>query len=76
MGGYVRGGRPRSSVIRAEAEHDDPAVDHFLSFLEKDLRRRPHAITALSSALAEEIAKLTRGVRVNLDESIEGAVDL
>lgn len=64
------------SVHRADAENDDPAIDHFLAFLAADIQRRPEALTALSPALAERIAGLTKGVAVDLDAAIDGDVDL
>ena len=64
------------SVHRADAEHDDPAIDSFLSFLAEDIKRRPEALTALSPTLAERIAALTEDVKVDLDAPIDGDVDL
>jgi antitoxin PrlF len=64
------------SVHRADAEHDDPAIDRFLSFLAHDIQRRPEVLAALSPALAERLAGLTNGVAVDLDAPIHGAVDL
>jgi len=64
------------SVIRAEQEHEDPTVDAFLEFLAIDIKRRPHALAALSVSLAERIADLTHGVSVDLSVPIEGVVDL
>jgi antitoxin PrlF len=64
------------SVHRADAEHDDPAIDSFLSFLAEDIKRRPGALTALSPALSQRIALLTKGINVDLDAPIEGDVDL
>lgn len=64
------------SVHRAEDEHDDPAIDKFLSFLAEDMKRRPEALTALSPAIAERLAALTQGVKVDLDAPIDGDVDL
>lgn len=64
------------SVYRADPEHDDPAIDGFLSFLAEDIRRRPEALAALSPTLAERIGALTKGVKVDLDAPIEGDVDL
>lgn len=63
------------SVHRAEDEHDDPAIDKFLSFLAEDMKRRPEALTALSPAIAERLAALTEGVKVDLDAPIDGDVD-
>jgi antitoxin PrlF len=64
------------TVHRADTEHDDPAIDSFLTFLAFDIRRRPEALTALSPALAARIADLTEGVKVALDAPIDGDVDL
>jgi antitoxin PrlF len=64
------------TVVRAEAEHEDPTVDAFLAFLATDMQRRPEALTALSSSLADRIADLTRGVTVDLNMPIEGDVAL
>lgn len=64
------------SVHRADAEHDDPAIDSFLSFLADDIQRRPEALAALSPALADRLAALTKGVAVDLDAPIDGDVDL
>jgi antitoxin PrlF len=64
------------SVRRADAEHEDPAIDSFLTFLAEDIKNRPEALIALSPALAERIAALTEGVEVDLDAPIHGDVDL
>lgn len=64
------------SVHRAEPEHEDPAIERFLAFLAEDIARRPEAVTALSPALARRLAALSEGVTVDLDETIDGAVDL
>lgn len=64
------------SVHRAEVDNEDPAIDRFLAFLADDIARRPEAVTALSPALAERIAALTEGVKVDLNAPIDGEVDL
>lgn len=64
------------SVHRAEDEHDDPAIDRFLTFLAEDIKRRPEVLTALSPAIAERLAALTEGVKVDLDAPIDGDVGL
>ena len=64
------------TVLRAETEHEDPTVDAFLAFIDTDIHRRPEALTALSSSLADRIAELTRGVPVDLNMPIEGDVAL
>ncbi|MDT7934136.1 MAG: type II toxin-antitoxin system PrlF family antitoxin [Sphingomonadaceae bacterium] len=64
------------SVHRAEVDNEDPAIDRFLAFLANDIARRPEAVTALSPALAERLAMLTEGVKVDLEAPIDGDVDL
>jgi antitoxin PrlF len=64
------------SVHRAEVDNEDPAIDRFLGFLAEDIARRPEAVTALSPALAERLAMLTDGVKVDLNAPIDGDVDL
>lgn len=64
------------SVHRVEEERDDPAINAFLSFLAKDIKKRPDAISALSPALAQRIAELIEGVDVDPSEEIEGDVAL
>lgn len=64
------------TVYRADDTHDDPMIDHFLAFLAKDMERRPEALKPLSPALLARIETLTRDVVVDLDEAIDGDVDL
>jgi len=64
------------TVHRADAGHDDPAIDSFLSFLAQDIQRRPQALVALTPALAQRLAALTEGVEADLDAPIDGEVDL
>lgn len=64
------------SIHRADPEHDDPAIDGFLSFLADDIKRRPEGLSALSPALAKRLKALTKGVAVDLDAAIDGDVDL
>jgi antitoxin PrlF len=64
------------SVHRAEVDNEDPAIDRFLAFLADDIARRPEAVTAMTPALAERLAALTEGVKVDLEAPIDGDVDL
>jgi len=64
------------TVYRAGDEHDDPAIDGFLAFLAKDIERRPEALKPLSPTLVKRIEALTKGIRVDLDEVIDGDVEL
>ena len=63
------------TVCRADID-EDPAIDSFLSFLAADLKRHPEAVKALSPELAARITSLTANVPVDLDEVIDGDVDL
>jgi antitoxin PrlF len=64
------------TVYRADDEHDDPAIDGFLEFLAKDVERRPEALKPLSPSLAKRIEALTKDVRVDLDQPIDGDIEL
>ncbi len=65
----------RVTVTRvADQAHEDPAIDGFLSLLEKDIEAGRH-ISSLPEALAHALlARL--GKRLDLDEDIEGDVAL
>jgi antitoxin PrlF len=65
----------RVTVHRAE-EEDDPVIDAFLAFLATDIQRKPDVLAALSPAFVQKIADLTKGVELDVDEPIEGEVDL
>jgi antitoxin PrlF len=62
------------TVLRAFHGAEDPALGPFLGFLAHDIKQRPEALRALTPALAARIAELTRGVEVDLDTPIDGAV--
>ena len=64
------------TVFRAEDEEEDPAIGSFLAFLAKDIERRPEALKPLSPALVNRIEALTKDISVDLDEAIDGDVDL
>lgn len=66
----------RVTVHRADDEHDDPVIDRFLAFLAEDIARRLEAVNALSPEFAKRIAALTKGIAVDLDEAIDGDVEL
>ncbi|UIY45838.1 type II toxin-antitoxin system PrlF family antitoxin [Methylobacterium radiotolerans] len=58
------------------AEETDPVIDGFLAFLARDMDRNPENIKAFPPALAERMAALTAGMKVDLNEEIGGAVTL
>ncbi len=64
------------SLRRVDPADTDPVIDSFLSFLATDMARNPQGITAFPAALAERIATLTAGTKVDLDEDIGGPVAL
>jgi antitoxin PrlF len=64
------------SVHAVTDPEEHPVLASFLSFLAKDMRNRPQAISAFPKALARRIAELTKAQEVNPDEEIEGPVAL
>src|SRR5690606_19775494 len=66
----------RVTVVAVGATHEDPVVGKFLSFLAKDLQRRPEAVKPLSKDFAARMESLVRGTKVDLSEPIDGDVDL
>ena len=58
------------------AEETDPVIDGFLAFLARDMARNPSHVTAFPARLAERMAALTAGMKVDLNEEIDGAVTL
>ncbi len=64
------------SVQRADANGSDPVIDSFLAFLARDLEARPEAVVNVPSDLANRIASLTKGMKVEPDAAIDGTVDL
>jgi len=64
------------SVHAASDEEEDPVLAGFLSFLAKDMRDRPQAISAFPTAFVERIAELTGGAEIDPNEAIEGPVAL
>ena len=61
-------------VTRADAEHEDPAIEAFLGLLEADIRAGRHV-----QSLPDDLAKAmlaNAGHAVNLDEDIDGEVAL
>lgn len=66
----------RVILSRADAEIEDPIITRFLSFLATDMLEHPERISALPEGLLSRAAALTEGMEINLDEPIEGEVDL
>lgn len=66
------------AVIRKATsdEESDPAVGAFLTFLATDIATHPEHLSGFPTALREEIERLTRGLTVDHDEPLDGAVIL
>ena len=65
----------RVFLYKAMTEQDvaeDPVVDAFLSFLEKDMVDHPEHIKPLSAKILQEAVELTKDVDINLDAPLEG----
>lgn len=56
------------SLVRHEADSEEAAVDAFLAFLSRDIKRRPQAVKSMSEEMAEQLRSLTEGVEVDLDD--------
>lgn len=64
------------TVVPVGTPHEDPVVGKFLSFLAKDIEKRPEALRPLSRDFAARMESLVKGTKVDLDASIDGDVDL
>ncbi len=51
-------------------EEDDPVLGPFLALIAKDMAENPQKIRPLDENLMAEIAELTQGVEVSLDEDL------
>ena len=60
----------------ASGADDDPVMDAFLSFLERDLETRPDRVRPLSEMRVAEAVDLTEGVVVTDDDVIPDDVSL
>ncbi|THF53862.1 type II toxin-antitoxin system PrlF family antitoxin [Allorhizobium terrae] len=65
------------SIERVDDEDEaDPVIDHFLTFLAKDMQENPQHIAEFPEALRGRMQALVKGMEVNLDDAIDGEVDL
>ena len=66
------------AVIRraGDEEEADPALGSFLDFLEREIDRHPERLQPITIELRDRMRRLSEGVRVDLDEAIEGPVAL
>jgi len=64
------------SIERDDDDGADPVIDSFLAFLAKDLEKNPERISEFPSALRGRMESLVKGMNVNLDDPIDGEVDI
>lgn len=66
------------AVIRRADNHDelDPALGAFLDFVEHDLATHPERPQPATVEWVEQMTRLTSGEKVDLDEEIEGPIEL
>lgn len=74
--GYIIEGDTVRLVNASALEHEDPTLQKFLAFLERDLERHPERFAAFPRALLERAQAAAAGVEIDHDAPIEGAVAL
>lgn len=57
-------------------EGPDPALAAFLTFLARDIERHPGRIAGIPAELHRRLGRLTRGVTIDHDAPIDGAIPL
>lgn len=65
----------RVTVHNSEAGHRDPAVGAFLRLLEKDIAAGRN-VRDLPAGMTSAMRRAAKDVRVNLEEGLEGEVEL
>jgi hypothetical protein len=64
-------------VIRtADPEDGDPLLEAILDFVSHQIDEDPDRLQPVTAELRDRMRRLSRGVRVDLDEEIEGPVSL
>lgn len=74
--GYVIEGNQVRLVNASSGEHQDPVLDGFLAFLGQDMAGHPERIRAFPAALLARAKAAARGVRIDHDAPIEGAITI
>jgi antitoxin PrlF len=74
--GYLIEGTSVRLVNASALEHDDPVLSEFLSFLARDMAKRPDGIGAFPQSLLARAREVVRGVAIDHDEPLPGAVEL
>lgn len=54
-------------ISRADETEDDPILEKFLGFLERDIEKNPHHVQPINSDLLERVQALIADVDVDLD---------
>ena len=67
---YLVRGDGSVEMKRAE-KAEDPVLDKFLNFLERDIEVHPERLRAVDAGLAKRIRALTKGVKVDLAAVLE-----
>ncbi|MGH7629859.1 MAG: type II toxin-antitoxin system PrlF family antitoxin [Gemmatimonadales bacterium] len=72
----IEGHRAIIEKASLEADEADPAVGAFLAFLAGELTRHPERLRGMPRALLRRARALTRGISINHDAPLEGAIAL
>lgn len=67
---YLVRGDGTVEMKRAE-EGEDPVLNNFLKFLERDLEAHPERLRAVDAGLAKRIRSLTKDVKVDLGAALD-----
>ena len=66
--------RDRAIIMKREAEQQDPVINEFLAFLERDMLKHPDRVREFPPDLVERGRSLVGGVDIDLDAPIKGDV--
>jgi antitoxin PrlF len=72
----IEGHRAIIEKASPEAEEADPAVGAFLAFLAGDLTQHPERLRGMPRALLRRARALTRGISIDHEAAIQGAIAL
>jgi antitoxin PrlF len=74
--GYVIDGNEIRLVNASTLEHEDPVLEKFLTFLGRDLAKRPDRVSAFPASLLERARAITSGVTIDHQAPLDGAIAL
>src|ERR1043166_7455338 len=74
--GYVIDGNEIRLVNASTLEHEDPVLEEFLTFLGRDLAKRPDRVSAFPASLLERARAITSGVTIDHQAPLDGAIAL